>query len=295
VKRPTQIAAIAGLALLLIAGLWLALRSNKQQVRYRGKSLPEWLYGQRRDFFYQTRSEAADEAFKTLGTNGLRFLISALKERGNSGLYFKLYRTVPPPIQPLLRYPISADDIQMMALEHLYRMPNIPKTIPEEWLARLAKQVPDLSNPRVRLTGLHTLYHLTRYEREPLVNLCKHLLDNPHFGIRLQAAFYLAEMGIKEPRSVPILLAALGDKEKLKAIQSINSYAYGQPPGGSGNAALPFLPGQNLADFQEMERQRVLSALEFLDAPLDRQQKSIVLRARNKGENQNAINATARE
>src|SRR3981081_292492 len=105
-------------------------------------------------------------------------------------------------------------------------MPNVPKTILEKWLARLARQVPDLSNPRVRLTGLHTLYQLTRYEREPLVNLCKRLLDDPHFGIRLEAALYLVDLGIKENRTVPILISALEDKEKLVSSRSISWYTF---------------------------------------------------------------------
>jgi len=271
-------ALIAALAFLLILPVCWTFRRNKSEVQYNAKSLSHWFFSQRRDFLYEAREKKADEAFKASGTNGFAFLISMLNKRGNSSLYFKLYRAMPRPIQSRLQYPISGDDIRMMALGYLAKTPNFPNAIPEELLARLARRVPDLSNPRVRLGGLHTLDQLTRYEVEPLLSLCRHLLDDPHFGIRLDAALMLADLGIKEPRSIPVLLAALEDKEKLHSTWSISTYAFGQPPGGSGNGAAGGF--QTLVEFAEMERKRVLHALELLDLQLNEHQKSLVRRSK---------------
>ena len=266
VKPWGRSALLLALALVLIAAAWLVFAGDKE-VQYNGKSVSEWFYTRR------GLAEAGD-AFRGLGTNAFPFLFSNLKRRGNSALYFKLYRAMPGMIQAQLRYPISGDDIQMASLSHLYKMPNVPNPIPEEWLARLAKQVPELRNPRVRSSGLHTLYQLTRYEREPLVSLCKQLLDDPHFGIRLEASLYLADLGIKEMRTIPILLAALEDKEKLVSSRSISWYTFGQPPGGSG-VPLPSTAGESRANsnWADQARVRILKALEFLDAPLNQQQK----------------------
>ena len=253
VKPWGRSALLLALALVLIAAAWLVFAGDKE-VQYNGKSVSEWFYTRR------GLAEAGD-AFRGLGTNAFPFLFSNLKRRGNSALYFKLYRAMPGMIQAQL----------------LYKMPNVTNPIPEEWLARLAKQVPELRNPRVRSSGLHTLYQLTRYEREPLVSLCKQLLDDPHFGIRLEASLYLADLGIKEMRTIPILLAALEDKEKLVSSRSISWYTFGQPPGGSG-VPLPSTAGESRANsnWADQARVRILKALEFLDAPLNQQQKRLV-------------------
>jgi len=247
---------------------------RSREVQYKGKSVSEWFYGRR-------GLAESEDAFAALGTNAFPFLMRNLKARGDGAIYFKLYQAMPGFIQQKLRLPISGDDIQMASLSHLYKMPNVPNPIPEPWLASLARQVPRLSNQRVRLHGLNTLYRITRYEREPLVQLCRRLLDDPHFGIRLDAALDLAELEIKEPRTIPILLAALEDKEKLVSGRSISWYTFGQPPGGSG-MPLPTSAGvdQAMANWAEVERGRILKALDFLDDELDERQKAIIRRHR---------------
>lgn len=277
-KWRARIASIGGIGVLLIAALWLAFGTKEKEVRYKGKSVSEW-------FYITHRLMGSDDVFKDLGTNAFPFLLSTLKQRGNSELYFKLYAALPGSMQAQLRRPISGDDLQMASLSHIYKIPNVPNTIPEPWLATLAKEVRDLQNPRVRLQGLHTLYRLTRYEREPLVSLCTRLLDDPHFGIRLEAALCLADLGIKEARTLPILLAALEDKEKLVSSESISSYKYGQPPGGSG-IPVPRFPGQGQAEWGEVQRRRILNALESLDPPLNEAQKKLILRQRKLMESQ---------
>jgi hypothetical protein len=274
-------ASVAGLALLLILVVCWAFR-DKHEVLYDGKTLSQWFFGKRRDFLHQSREQQADQAFKVAGTNGIAFLIGMLKEPGDSTSYFKLFRMMPRPLQARLRYPISSDDIHMGALLHLNKTPNIPNTIPQELLARLAQAVRQQSNPRVRLRGLTVLFGLTRYERDPVVQLCQNLLDDREFGIQLEAAFTLSEMKIKKKRSIPILLEALQDKEKLVAIRSISWYCYGQLPGRSGPAPPAPTGGLTPADFEKMQRRRVFQALESLAPELDETQEALVTQSKAK-------------
>ena len=272
-------ASVAGLALLLILVACWALR-DKHEVLYNGKTLSQWFFGQRRDFLHQSREQQADQAFTAAGTNGIAFLIGMLKERGDSSWYIKLFRMMPRPIQARLRFPISTDDIHMVALAHLNKSPSIPNTIPQELLAQLAQAVRQQSNPRVRLRGLTVLFLLTRSERDPLVRLCKELLDDREFGIQLEAAFMLSQMGINEKRSIAILLEALQHQEKLASSRSINSYFYGQLPGSSGLAPPPPIGGQTPAQFEKMLRQRVFQALELLGPELNETQEALVKQAK---------------
>src|SRR5205807_272864 len=160
-NRFHQVAALASVAFVLASVPWWALNAQTGAPLYNGKPLSEWFYGQRRSFLTQSAGNAADQVFKTLGTNAFSFLVSRLRDRGNSGLYFRFYRACPARVQALLKYPISGDDIRMVALSRLGRIPIIPERIPEDLLKRLGREVPRLSDPRVRMAGLNTLNALT--------------------------------------------------------------------------------------------------------------------------------------
>src|SRR4051812_6834588 len=142
---------IAGLALLLVLAVYWGFGGKKPEVRYNGKTLSEWFFGQRRDFFYQSIQTNAEQTFRAMGTNAFPFLLSMLEERGNSTIYFKFYRMMPRPVQARLQHPLSRDDIQMMALHYLDSIPIIPDPVPEELLSQLARRVARLPNARVRL------------------------------------------------------------------------------------------------------------------------------------------------
>jgi hypothetical protein len=108
-----------------------------------------------------------------------------------------------------------------------------------------------------------------------VVQLCQNLLDDREFGIRLEAAFTLSEMRIKEKRSIPMLLEALQDKEKLVSSRSISWYCYGQLPGSSGPAPPP-PRGQTPADFEKIQRRRVFQVLESMAPELNETQEALV-------------------
>ncbi len=274
-----RISAILWLSLIvvLIVGAVLAWVGGRQEgskeITYKGKPVSKWFCDQRKDFFNQTTRDAADDAFKALGTNALPFLLSNLKNRGSSVLYFKLYQVVPSRVQAKLPYPILRDDLQMITLAHLSKM----KSMSPEWLAALAKQVPNLKNPRVRHCGLMTVQRLSGSRKEPaFINLCKDLLDDRHFGVQLRAAELLADLDQKERRGLPILLGALEDKEKLNSSRSISMYRYRQPPDGSGSPPVTPFTGQTPSDLVRFERRMVLDSLEKLKPHLDQQQRKLV-------------------
>ena len=156
------------------------------------------------------------------------------------------------------------------------------RDMPPEWLAALAKLVPDLKNPRVRQRALITVQILAQGRRDSsLISLCKDLLDDSNFGVRLRAAILLAELEPGETGSFPILIGALEDKEKLISRRAISSYRYRQPPSGAAIGNLPTLPTKPFPsatpkDIEKAERQAVIGALERLMPKLDEQQKKLV-------------------
>jgi hypothetical protein len=277
VKRPAKLALALGIGVpLLIAVAW-AFLSSRHEITYQNKSLSKWFYGERTNFFYQSTREKADAAFKALGTNAFPFLLSNLEARGSSSLYFKLYRALPKAVQARLPYPISGDDIQFMTLQHFWKMQDV--ALPA--LEPLAKAVPRLRNPRVRLQGLHAAQTLAapRYgwkaSPAPLVELATKLLDDEHAGIRLDAAMVLANGDSPPPRVLQILLGALADKSIITAARAISTYTFGQPPGGSGSGAK--YAGRNMADEEQSLRYGIQSTLRKFEPQLNNQQKKLLL------------------
>jgi len=277
VKSRIRILLLLGLIGILVVGACLKWVSGREEgskeITYKSKPLSKWFYGQRKDFFISTTRDAADDAFKALGTNAFPFLLSRLKNGGSSVLYFKLYQAVPSRVQAWLPYPLLSDDIQVITLAHLSKVEDIPP----EWLAALARQVPNLKNPRARHRGLMTVQMLAggRQDRS-LISLCKDLLDDSHFGVRLNAAILLAELDPGETKSFPILIGALVDKEKLISSYAITGYWFRQPPGGSGSGPVTPFTGQTRSDVEEAERRMVLDALEELKSHLNEQQRGLV-------------------
>ena len=254
----------------------LAVRLSRHETTYLNKPLSKWFYGERNDFFLESTRNRAGVAFQSMGTNAFPFLLANLEARGNSSPYFRLHRALPKVIQAHVPYPISGDDIQMMALALFEGRQDLPP----EGLAALVKEVPKLRNPRVRLRGLGVVQRLLGRQADwppvPLVSLGKVLLDDEDESVRQEASLLLADINSEERRSYPILLSALGNKEKLRALASANSYIFGQPPGGSGNGSPPPYRGHGLMDREEMERSRIIQALERVEPRLDEQQQTLL-------------------
>ena len=230
---------LSGLVLVgAIVAMVFGLKEASKEPTYKDKPISKWFCDQRKDFFVKATRDEADIAIKALGTNALPFLLSNLKNRGSTVLYFRLYGAVPSRVQAWLPYPILGDDMKMITLNHLSKM----RDMPPEWLAALAKLAPDLKNPRVRQRGLITVQILAQGRRDTsLISLCKDLLDDSNFGVRLRAAILLAELEPGETGSFPILIGALEDKEKLNSRRAISSYRYRQPAqwGRPTNQAVP--------------------------------------------------------
>lgn len=262
----------------VVVTLCFVLMPHEGEVTYKGKSVSRWFYGKRSDFFTQSQMDEANRAFKALGTNALPFLFSNLSKHESpfGSLYFSLYRFLPRPIQPLIPYPISVDDIQSITLEHLRKMGPMPR----EWYTALAGQVPRLPNPGVRVVGLHVLYGSTYPIRDQrlITNLCRDLLQDGHFGIRLEAARKLAELEPSDTSGLSVLLEALEDSRTLKEALSIYHYTFQQPPGGSAKA-VPVVPTRRFPDQLRMWQSTVVDAVERLEPHLSLEQKRKVLQS----------------
>jgi hypothetical protein len=230
---------VAAAAVLLILAQWS--RSADNTLTYNGRSLDAWFYGSRTNFFHYQTGQAAQEALDALGTNAFPFLLTKLKgSRGNGPIYFRLYRSLPPQIQPHLPYPISSDDIKMVSLRHLEKLLRLDR----DQVQALVDSIPGLANPRLRMAAVGVMSH--RYETDPAyLRLSRRLLDDPHPGLQLEGAIAVAESSLiqdpHEPRLFPILLDALEHKQPRDAAVDISDYRYEQqPPGGSGRSPFPF-------------------------------------------------------
>lgn len=161
-KPAVVLATLALLGTMAGAAIWLSHGPSAAAVRYKSQPLSYWFYGSRTNFSDENFRHRAQEACNALGTNGFAFLLSRLEgPGGNSALYFKLYRAMSPRIQHWLRYPLSADDIRMAALQHMWALPALPK----EGLQDLAERVPGLRNPRVRIEAFQLLLRKAKAKR----------------------------------------------------------------------------------------------------------------------------------
>jgi hypothetical protein len=118
-KPAITIALVTVLSAVTVAAIYLLYAHRAPTVRYKGKPLEVWFYGSRTNFYADSTSTAATEAFKAVGTNAFPFLVSNLKyNHGNSVLYEKMHRHLPPLISTRLPYPISDDDIKVKTALH---------------------------------------------------------------------------------------------------------------------------------------------------------------------------------
>lgn len=224
----------------------------------------------------QSRRATAEEAMNALGTNALPFLLRNLNRSGNSSLYFNFYRALPTRIQAHLQYPISGDDVHYFSLNYLSKLGQLP----EPTLASLAQLIPQLPDPHVRLHGLTIFVKITETQegREHLVHLCRSLLDDAEPGICFQAAIRMAKLDVRDERCISVLRSGLADNGVLKASVSLQTYLYGQPPGGSGSA-----PGRgrivrgtwNPAEREKTLREDALRALQRLAPGFDEHQEML--------------------
>lgn len=267
------IACLLLLGAVILVPPFTKIPSSRKLAAYKSKSLEEWFYGSRRDFFQESTRNAAQEAIAALGTNSLPFLFSRLKERsGNGMLYFTLYRKLPAVLQTKLPYPISGDDIKAITLAHLGQFRFLPK----DQVPKLADCVPKFKNPRLRMMGLNLMS--MKYQSHPAFwSLCRALLDDPHPGVQLESAIWLGQSALSsdpgEPRLFPILATALENQEQRKVSLDVAWYGYQQqPPGGSGALQMPKQFG--LVDPDLALRERIISALDRLESRLTTEEKN---------------------
>src|SRR5438034_7180664 len=83
VKRRIPVILLLTLIGVLIVGAFLAWvagrEEGRKEIKYKNKPVSKWFCDQRKDFFSLAKRDAADDAFKALGTNALPFLLSNLK------------------------------------------------------------------------------------------------------------------------------------------------------------------------------------------------------------------------
>jgi hypothetical protein len=281
VKHWAKIAAycLAGLGVLAFAaampGLYLAFSTTDGRLTYKDRPLEAWFYAGRTNFFSETSRKAAQVAIDALGTNGCAFLLAELKSRhGNGPLYFKLYRSLPAWAQGRLPYPLSGDDIKRIALDHISKMPRLPRV----QVQGLAACVPGFENPRLRMAGLNLMQ--MSYQSDPaFLELCRSLINDEHPGIQLEAAISLAESSIvadpREPRLFNILLDGLESKARRKASLDVVYYQYQkQPPGGSGSLPLPPNASRYVRPPDDSVQDRIGVAVERLKLHLTQAQRN---------------------
>jgi hypothetical protein len=209
VMRSAFIVCLCLLTAFILSAFVRESTSRPKPVVYKGKTLEEWFYGSRKDFFVEPTRRAAQEAIDGVGTNAFPFLLYTLERtRGSGAMYFKIYRAMPKQVQAKLPYPISGDDIRAITLDHIRQLRRRPREVAQT----LATCVPSLDNPRVRMIGFNVM--LMNYQTDPaFLKLCRTLLNDGNPGMRLQGAIYLAQSAIAsnpgESRLFPILLAAL--------------------------------------------------------------------------------------
>ncbi len=256
-------------AIVVVVAVLLSKTKSEKPILYKGKPLAEWFYGNRTNFFFEPTRRAAQTALDDLGTNALPFLLGNLKERrGNGNLYFRAYRAMPSWARAHLAYPLLDDDIKSITLDHIRKM---------QWLLLerddlLADCIVNFSNPRVKMWGISLMHN---YRTLSSINMFRKLLDDPHPGIRLEAAIFLAEWAseseARDPRLFSILIVGLENKKMRDAMVNIRNYSYQkQPPGGTGTM-MPF--SSRVGNTDDNERRRIQSALNSIDRHLTPEQK----------------------
>lgn len=239
---------------------------------FRGKSLGTWFYGSRTDFFSQRLRDSTQEALNGVGTNAFPFLVSVLKApRGTPMAYNKAYRVMPRWMKSRLAYPLSNDDIRAVTFDHLGKLNS---RLSRQQLEAVAKLLPKLQNPRLRMLGLN---FLNKHYHPGLRGLCRKLLDDPEPAVRLEAVMPVAESAIEgdpaESRLAAILLPAFEQSEIRDHWVDINWYSYQQqPPGGSGGPPWS-APGPSSLNQNEMLRNRIKAALMRLEPYLSTEQR----------------------
>lgn len=253
--------------------------SHRSGVTYEGKSLERWFYAGRTNFLAEDKERKALIAFRAVGTNAFAFLLSNLRERrGNSLTYFKLYRILPRWAQKRLPYPISEDDIRAISITYLFKVQDVPGA---EY-GSLGDCIPKFSSPRLKHFALG--YFMVDRQGDPaFLPLCRKLLNDDNSAIRLEAAICVAgsesKSDLSDSRLFPILIEGLQNRALRDAHQDLCSYAFGQPPGGSGMRRVPFM-ASTMPDQDEAMQRGIIRALErrWFRGYLTPEQKELVKR-----------------
>jgi hypothetical protein len=279
VKRLVLIGCIVSFIAAVGFSIFYSSASHRSRVTYEGKSLERWFYAGGTNFLAEDKER--ENAFRAVGTNAFAFLLSNLRERrGNSLIYFELYRVLPRWTQRRLPYPISGDDIRAISINYLFKLKDVPGTD----YGPLAESITKLSSPRLRFFGFG--HFMVDRQRDPVfLSLCRKLLNDDNSAIRLTAAIWLADsqsmLDPTDSRLFPLLIDGLQNKAVRDAQQDLCSYAFGQPPGGSGmRRPFPSMPPTNMPDLDDAMQQRIIRALEqlWLRGYLTPEQKELVKR-----------------
>jgi hypothetical protein len=250
---------------------------HRSGVTYEGKSLEQWFYGGRTNFLTDDKERV--NALKAMGTNAFAFLISNLRERrGNSLVYFKIYKILPRWTQRRLPYPISEDDIRAISINYLFKLQDVPGA---EY-GSLGECTPTFSSPRLRHFALGH-FMVDRKGDPAFLPLCRKLLKDDNSAIRLEAAICVADSESKsdltDSRLFPILIDGLQNKALRDANLDLRTYFFGQPPGSSGMGMRRF-QSSNMPDQGKFLQQRIIRALNgiWFRGYLTSEQKQLIKR-----------------
>jgi len=251
--------------------------SHRSGVTYEGKSLEQWFYAGRTNFLAEDKQRV--NTFKTVGTNAFAFLISNLRERrGNSLVYFKLYRMLPRWTQRRLPYPISEDYIRAISINYLFQL----KDVPGAEYGSLGECITKFSSPRLRFFGFGH-FMVDRQGDAAFLPLCRKLLNDDNSAIRLEAAICVAgsesKSDLTDSRLFPILIDGLQNKALRDANLDLRTYYFGQPPGSSGMRRFPWM-ASNMPDQGMFLQQRIIRALNgiWFRGYLTSEQKEVIKR-----------------
>jgi hypothetical protein len=277
VKRLILIGCIVSFSAAVGFSITYSRALHRSGVTYEGKSLEQWFYRGRTNFL--TDDKERINALKAMGTNTFAFLLSNLRERrGNSLVYFKLYRMLPRLTQRRLPYPISEDDIRAISINYLFKLQDLPGAE----FGSVAECTPNFGSPRLRLFSLG--HFIVERQGDPaFLPLCRKLLNDNNSAVRLDAALCVANSESKsdltDPRLFPILIDGLQNKALRDADLDLRMYTFGQPPGGSGMRRFPSMPS-NMPDEDKFTQKRIIRALEgiWFRGYLTSEQKEVIKR-----------------
>ena len=266
----------ASVATLMLAAVWWIGGRQDEGVgaTYNGKTAAEWFFGDRTNYFLaQAQRNAAESAFKAMGTNGLPFLWQQLERRESAlnAIYFKVHPGLPRILQTRLPRPISRSDIQYVALDHIGKL----RSLPAHWTERLALWVLGVKDDQIRYRGMGTVMRLPgSSESNPhVIGMLNKLLQDRHFLIRMEAALELKMRDYMTTNAFPVLQECIADYQLVSRSVIIRGYRFAQPPNSTNRAVggRAFLPGgMRLPDQPTIQQTEALRALVIVEPSLNR-------------------------